>query len=348
MEQQGGFRMSNQLTTTAAGALVTPGAIEARLADYARWADKAMSQSTKRAVRADTAIFGAWCSEAGLSALPADPETVAGFIEAASGEGLPAMDRENPGQFKPGSARTRRSAATLNRYIASVARIHRAADIPDPTKAERVKLALKGARRAIGTRQRQAAPLNANVLDKLAMVTGNSLTDLRDIALLRTARDLLARRSELVALNLDDIERTEGGAGTVLIRRSKTDQAGAGAVQYLAAATLEAIDNYTAAAGITEGAIFRRHRKGGQVVDRLDAGSVPKIFKRLAALVGMKPEDVSGHSARVGMCQDLTGAGADLPALMQAGRWKSAAMPARYGERRAAARGAVAQFYGRA
>ena len=46
------------------------------------------------------------------------------------------------------------------------------------------------------------------------------------------------------------------------------------------------------------------------------------------------------------MAQDLMAAGAELPALMQAGRWKSPTMPARYGERQAAARSAVAKFYG--
>jgi site-specific recombinase XerD len=307
-----------------------------------------MSENTKRAVRADTAVFSAWCAERSLTPLPADPETVAAFIEDAGIVGIPAMDKANPGQFIQDGPKVRRSAATLNRYVASLARIHRAADLLDPTKTERVKLALKGARRTIGTRQRQAAPLNANVLDKLGMVLSGSLRDLRDIALLRTARDLLARRSELVAIDVEDIEAAEDGSGTVLIKRSKTDQTGQGSTQYLAAPTMEALSAYLSAADITEGPVFRRHYQGESVGDRLDAGSVADIFKRLGGLVGLKAADISGHSARVGMCQDLTAAGADLPALMQAGRWKSAAMPARYGERQAAARGAVAKFYNQA
>ena len=341
--------MSKQLVTTTARALpVDPATIEARLNDYARWADRAMSENTKRAVKADTAVFSAWCSERDLNPLPADPETVASFIEDAGIVGIPAMDKANPGQFIQDGQNVRRSAATLNRYIASLARIHRAADLPDPTKTERVKLALKGARRTIGTRQRQAAPLNANVLDKLGMVLSDSLGDLRDIALLRTARDLLARRSELVAIDLEDIEEAEDGSGTVLIKRSKTDQTGQGSTQYLAEPSMKALRAYFDAAEITEGAIFRRHNRWGGKGKRLDAGSVADIFKRLAGLIGLSTADISGHSARVGMCQDLTAAGADLPALMQAGRWKSAAMPARYGERQAAARGAVAKFYNQA
>ncbi len=45
------------------------------------------------------------------------------------------------------------------------------------------------------------------------------------------------------------------------------------------------------------------------------------------------------------MAQDLVASGAELPAVMQAGRWKSATMPVRYAERLVAGRGAVAQFY---
>ena len=55
----------------------------------------------------------------------------------------------------------------------------------------------------------------------------------------------------------------------------------------------------------------------------------------------------SAHSPRVGMAQDLSAAGAELPELMTAGRWDSPTMPARYTEAQAAGRGAVAQYYRR-
>ena len=90
-----------------------------------------------------------------------------------------------------------------------------------------------------------------------------------------------------------------------------------------------------------------RFYKGGSLGERLDANRVPSIFKRLAKLVGVDPSDVSGHLARVGMAQDLVEGEADLPAIMQAGRWKTSRMPARYTEHQAANRNAVAQFFGK-
>ena len=48
---------------------------------------------------------------------------------------------------------------------------------------------------------------------------------------------------------------------------------------------------------------------------------------RAAGLPGWR--DITGHSGRVGMAQDLSAAGFALPELMTAGRWKSPRMPAR-------------------
>ena len=56
-------------------------------------------------------------------------------------------------------------------------------------------------------------------------------------------------------------------------------------------------------------------------------------------------EGFSAHSPRVGMAQDLSAAGAELPELMTAGRWESPTMPARYTEAQTVGRGAVARYY---
>ena len=50
------------------------------------------------------------------------------------------------------------------------------------------------------------------------------------------------------------------------------------------------------------------------------------------------------RSRSVSMAQDLAASGVELAALMSAGRWKSSRMPARYTERQAADRGAVARY----
>ena len=64
---------------------------------------------------------------------------------------------------------------------------------------------------------------------------------------------------------------------------------------------------------------------------------------RAAGLPGWR--EISGHSGRIGMSQDLAAAGFALPELMTAGRWKSPRMPSRYTGLQAAGRGAVARYY---
>jgi integrase len=163
--------------------------------------------------------------------------------------------------------------------------------------------------------------------------------------------DAMARRSELVALDVDDFTFLPDGTGRVLIRRSKTDQAGEGNTAYLGRETVRLLQRWIEVATIKEGAVFRRLVGRGRIGERLEVNSVAEIFKRVAAFVRMEPKDVaqvSGHSVRVGATQDLLALNIDLASVMQAGRWKSNRMPMRYGEdvlaaRRGMARAASAQ-----
>jgi hypothetical protein len=157
----------------------------------------------------------------------------------------------------------------------------------------------------------------------------------------------MARRAEFVALDRDDLTFLPDGTGRVLIRRSKTDQAGEGNTAYLARETVRLLNVWIEAAQITQGAVFRRLVGWGRIGARLEVDSIAEIFKRVAAFVGMEPKDVegvSGHSVRVGATQDLLALNIDLASVMQAGRWKSSnRMPMRYGEHVLAARGGMAR-----
>ncbi len=79
----------------------------------------------------------------------------------------------------------------------------------------------------------------------------------------------------------------------------------------------------------------------GRLGGRPDPNQVPRILKAMARRAGLPSavvEGLSGHSARV--CASI-----ELPAILQAGRWKSTAMVNRYGdERLLARRGCAAQL----
>ena len=76
----------------------------------------------------------------------------------------------------------------------------------------------------------------------------------------------------------------------------------------------------------------------------LSASQIGRRIRAATQAAGLG-DGFTGHSGRVGMAQDLAATGVDLPALMTAGRWKNSRMPARYTERQAAGRGAVARYY---
>jgi integrase len=301
-------------------------AVADRLAEYEQDAAGAYSANTQRAVRADTAVFAEWCSQHGDTSLPAAPETVKTFVQ-------------DQGSIK--------AVATVRRYLASIAHLHRAAGLSDPTKTQKVRLALKALARSRGTRQKQARGLNLGLVDRLLDATPDTLRGKRDAALLAVAYSTLARRSELIALDVDDVEWSDDGSATILIRRSKADPTGEGSVRYLAPKAARALADWLAAAGIEEGAVFRSTPRGREVGKRLYGNAVPMIYKRLAEAAGIKPEqiqDISGHSTRVGAAQDLVAVGTDLAQVMRDGGWRSPQMVARYSERQAVKHGGMAKL----
>jgi integrase len=268
--------------------------------------------------------------------LPATVESICDFLEFHAGLG--------------------KRFGTLRRYKSSLATLHEFAGFTgtaNPARAQEVKLCLKALARKVGTRPVQAAPLNWPLALRLIDVAGRSLIGLRDAALVATAYDTLARRSELASLQAEDLVISTDGTGAITIRRSKTDQEGQGLARFLSTETVTRLQNWMAAAEITNGSIFRAVRTNSSLGNGIDGGEVARILKKLAARAQAKAQrfgenlpvkGISGHSPRVGAAQDLMAAGCSLPEIMNAGGWKSPSMPGRYTENMALRRGAMAKL----
>jgi integrase len=319
--------MVEQLPVTASAALPLSERLEAELAvrlrEHAAAARGALAPNTERAIRADTAVFAAWCAENGRTSLPAAADTVAAFIDAMAETKKPA---------------------TIRRYVSSIAHLHRAAQAGLPCSDERVRLALKRMARVKGIRQQQAAGLVRPMVDAMIETAGERLIDFRNRALLAVAYDTLACRCELVALGMEHIAFAEDGTGTVLIQRSKSDQEAAGQVRFLARDTVGHLRAWLEVSGITEGLLFRSITRHGKLGEALHPNGIPAIWRGMAQAAGLEPNGVSGHSCRVGGAQDMAAAGVELPAVMQAGGWKSPTMPARYSERLQARKSGAAKL----
>ena len=170
------------------------------------------------------------------------------------------------------------------------------------------------------------------------------LAGLRDAALIDTMSDGLLRAGEVAALRIEDITFQPDGSGHLLIRSSKTDPEGRGAVEYLGAPTVARLRAWLEAAGLEDGPMFPRFFRNGSIGQTgLSTNTVRRILKRRCAEAGIEGY-ISGHSLRVGGAQSLAAGGADLVELQTAGRWTSPAMPAHYARGQLAAGGAMARL----
>jgi integrase/recombinase XerD len=200
--------------------------------------------------------------------------------------------------------------------------------------------------RETSARQEQAHPLGWKDIKEFIESAGEGLRADRERAVLCVAYETLARRGELVALEVKDIDFRPDGTGQALIRRGKTDAVGRGRVAYLSRETVRWLKVWLEHTGISEGAVFRRLIGRTEVGGALNPGSIAPIFKRVAQWIGMPArivDRVSRHSTRVGAAQDLAELDIDLAAITQAGGWKSTRMPLQYAEKINAARSGMAR-----
>jgi integrase len=301
--------------------------MDERLRKFAEETADYYAERSEEAINYDARTFKRWCGERGLCALPASPATLAAFIEDESAA---------------------KAVATIERCIGHIGVLHRGADLPDPTKALSVQSKLRGVRRRKGKRQRQAYGLTYDLRVKMLSAAGGRLIDLRNKAVLAVGGDCGARRSELVEVRVEDLEYAPDGSATVLFRRSKTDQDGAGSIGYVAADSVRILTEWFQAAGIKSGFMFRAVDRHENVGERLGGEEVGRIVKAMATAADLPMVSrISAHSLRVGMAQDMVANGIDMAAIMQHGRWKGPQMVARYSERLLAQRGAGAQLAAR-
>ncbi len=266
------------------------------------------ADATVRAYRGDAAAFTAWCSRYGFRSLPASPEAVAAFLVAEAEAG--------------------RAASTIGRRCAAIRYAHKLARLPDPTDDEAVRATMKGIRRKVGVAPDQKAAATADVLTAMLMRVPDTLTGKRDKALLALGFAGAFRRSELVALDVEDLREDPEGL-RVLVRRSKVDQEGAGFEKAIPHGRfirpVALVRDWLDAAGITEGPVFRPVSRSGRVRaappgnyggPRLTTQAVADIVKRHATAAGLDASTFGAHSLRAGYITTAAERGADLARIM--------------------------------
>jgi site-specific recombinase XerD len=282
-----------------------------RLEDFAA---QSQAENTIRAYAADLEDFRHWCKKMDREWLPAKPKTIGLYLGARADD---------------------LSLATLERRLAAIASLHKEEGYESPASVAEgpLRKIWKGIVREKTRQQDGAPPLMVedlkSIIEHLPRYstegdgpTGRlTLTALRDRALLLVGWTGALRRSELVALRVDDVEFVEGEGVNVYVRRSKSDQEAEGFVKGLPYGSnketcpVTALRQWLQAAerevdGSFEGDIFRRFYRGESIGESaMTAQYVSTVLKRHAEGAGLDPEAYSAHSLRAGFITQAIRAG---------------------------------------
>ena len=220
---------------------------------------EAVPENTALAYRSRWRSFEGWCTRAGRVALPATAQTVAAYLtHLATERGL--------------------KATSVDAHLIAIRAVHRGAGAtaPDTLTARKVVVAAQRREAARVGRYgpRKAVPLMAADLSAIAAACDETAAGLRDRAIVLLGFALLARRSELAALNLSDVELVPGEGIAVTIRSSKTDPSARGVIRRIHYAANERVcpvravltwTSFLAGRGITTGPLFTRIDRWGNV-----------------------------------------------------------------------------------
>jgi integrase len=212
--------------------------------------------------------------------------------------------------------------ATVRHRVAVLSTAHRLKHVTNPCEQPAIRTVLSRAARAAvkrGERPRKKTAITLAKLEAMLATCDDSLEGLRDRALLCFGfASGGRRRSEVAAADLRDLRRIGPQAYIYRLEHSKTQQGGVTSnstpdkpVLDRAAQALEA---WLSAAGITEGAMFRRLWKE-RVGPALSPAAVGEIVQRRAQLAGLEG-NFGGHSLRSGFVTEASRQGVPLPAIM--------------------------------
>jgi site-specific recombinase XerD len=284
-----------------------PATLRPELEEAAGYARAEKAAATRLAYKSDFELFRSWCDTKCVSALPADPEIVAAFLAAEANRGV--------------------KTSTIGRRLAAIRYAHKLGGYEPPTNSEAVKATLRGIRRTAGSAPSRKTPATTDKVLAMVAEAGTNLKGIRDRAILLLGFAGAFRRSELVALNIADLEFCAGGL-RVSIRKSKTDQEGLGATIAVARGSItcpvDAVRAWISAGCISDGPLFRPVTRTGKVsARRLSARAVAEVVKAYARRAGFKAADFSGHSLRSGFLTSAAARGASIFKMMDVSRHKS-------------------------
>lgn len=241
------------------------------------------------------------------------------------------------------------SINTLRQRLAALAQWHQDQGFPDPTKAPVVKKVLRGIQAMHPAQEKQARPLQLEQLEQAVAWLNHAIDDAahtndrpgflrhtRDKALLLLGFWRGFRGDELTRLDVQFIQAHPGQGMTCFLPHTKGDREHRGThFKAPALARLCPVDAYLdwiGAAGLTQGAVFRRIDRWGHVgLEGLHIDSLIPLLRSVFAAAGLAfADEYSGHSLRRGFANWATSNGWNAKTLMEYVGWKDVQSAMRY------------------
>ena len=232
------------------------------------------------------------------------------------------------------------SMGTVTLYKSAVNKKYVESGKQSPTSHPVVRATLKGLGRLKGSVSRQVEALREYHIEAMLKACSGTMIGRRDAAIIALGFAGALRRSEICNLRVADTEFIDTGedAGErmfLTIRRSKTDQQGKGQrIAILNGRSIRPIQRlrlWLEVSGITEGSLFQTMKRGGHLRGKpMHHSDIPRIIKHYAALIGLNPKDVAGHSLRAGFVTSAAVHHARLDKIMAVTRHTTPATVMRY------------------
>ena len=232
------------------------------------------------------------------------------------------------------------SMGTVTLYKSAVSKKYTDAGGSSPTNHPIVRGTLKGLARLKGSAGRQVEALREYHIEAMLRACTNTTIGRRDAAIIAIGFAAALRRSELCNLTVDDVDFLESEQDVtdrmfLTIRHSKTDQLGRGhRVAILDGRGIRPIYRLRAwldSSGVTQGPLFQTMKRGGSLRGKqLHHSDIPRIVKHYAALIGLDPRGIAGHSLRAGFVTSAAVHHARLDKIMAVTRHTNPSTVMRY------------------
>jgi integrase len=273
---------------------------------HSQYLKAATSDNTRKAYRSAIRQFEKWGGR-----LPSDRDTIVRYL----------LDHAEV-----------LNSRTLDLHLTAISQWHHVQGLTDPVATPLVRKTMDGIRRIHGRPKRKAKALR---LEHLTVMLAHlrqlpdSKKKYRDIALLLTNFFGAFRRSELVSIQVSDLNWEPEGL-IIRLERSKTDQDGEGLIRALpfgdqSVCAASALKHWLEVAEINEGPVFRPVNRWGQVQAKsLNPGAINDLLKTLGTACDFDfVPDLSSHSFRRGLSTSAARERVDFELIKKQGGWKS-------------------------